>query len=348
MKLYQSGYPPKEVRFPFWSKLLFKFYKFPVPEPIVPENAWKGRKREEALSESFLGDFMYGKKPQIINEKVCYYSTSWGDLRIHAVFPSDVALYNSDEKRPPTQPPIIVYYHGGGYVIGSWATYKRVCVKIANYLGVTVVFPEYRLSPEVKFPGALNDAIDTLHWVAQNGSFLQGDTENVFLMGDSAGGGIAAILALDPNSQFKNVSVKIRGQILLYPWVDLKDNRLSFRLYGKGYGLIDRDVDYFRKCYLNNDGESENPQVSPIHASDFSKAAPALILLGSHDLIRDQGIEFSRKLIEAGISVQMKIYQPTIHGFFTIHSVLPKGKKIDADVYLSIQEFVSKNQIYGN
>ena len=198
---------------------------------------------------------------------------------------------------------------------------------------------EYSLAPEYRFPTAVNDAWKILEWTNDHISNYQDDPTQIYVIGDSAGGGLAAIVGRDYTTKS---SSKITGTILIYPWVDQHQNYPSHEKFGKGYGLTNEYLQFFTNCYKNNDDDLKNPDFSPIFAPNLTKHAKTLIFLASHDPLRDAGLVYAKKLQEHNIPTKIKTYQPTIHGFMQYYSVLPRGKEIIQDFMNTIKVWIKR------
>ena len=227
--------------------------------------------------------------------------------------------------------------HGGGYTIGGFDFYENLCRNLCCFTQSLLIMCEYRLAPEFRFPSAVSDAWGIVHWAINNIQNHNGDPNNLIIVGDSAGGGLACIIGRDAKEKGLQ---QIRGQILMYPWVDQHQNEFSHQKFGKGFGINNELLQFFTQCYQKSSKDLVNPDFSPIFGENLNKSVPSLIFLASHDPIRDSGLKYANKLKNAGVKVLCKTYQPTIHGFAQVFSVLPRGKEIFTDFIATINEWL--------
>ena len=192
-------------------------------------------------------------------------------------------------------------------------THDYICRYITKHSDFMVVSVDYRLAPEYKFPIGLEDCYDALLWVAENAQNFGGDASNLVVAGDSAGGNFAAVVSILAKER---KGPEIKKQILIYPSIDAaKSLTGSAKRYEKGYGLEWEISDSFKKQYVRNDTDRINPLVSPLYADDVSGLPEALIILGQCDILLDEGLKYARKLKDAGVSVEYKVYNGMPHGF---------------------------------
>jgi len=192
----------------------------------------------------------------------------------------------------------IVYLHGGGWVVGSPGSYDQVGRMLANAAGARVVLPDYRLAPEHPYPAALQDAEAALLAALDAGG-------PVAVAGDSAGGQLAAVLA-------RRHARRLAAQLLVYPVLDAGMATASYERFAAGYRLTADDMAWFLAQYGGDPGD---PDVSPLRAPDLAGLPPATILLASHDVLRDEGEAYARRLREAGVAVELVVWPGTVHGF---------------------------------
>jgi len=208
-------------------------------------------------------------------------------------------------------PPVVVYYHGGGWVLGDIDSHDGTCRALANASGAAVVSVDYRLAPEHPFPAAIEDAWAALEWVAANAAELGGDPARLAVAGDSAGGNLAAVVAI----QARNTGAPaLRGQLLVYPVTDATMSHPSIEENASGYFLTKADMEWFFGHYA-----PERPadwRLSPLAAPDLSGLAPALVLTAEYDPLRDEGESYARRLGDAGVPVELIRKDGLIHGFF--------------------------------
>lgn len=234
--------------------------------------------------------------------------------------------------------PALVYFHGGGWVLGDLDAADSICFSLSSLAECVVVSVDYRLAPEHKFPAALEDAYTTLKWVVANAIELHIDPARVGVAGDSAGGNIAAAVALLARDKGEP---KLAYQLLIYPVIQNNFNTESYLKYASGFGLTRDEMIWFWQHYLVDETDAQNPYASPILAEDLSNLPPTLIITALCDVLRDEGLAYAAKLKDAGVSVQLWQGEGMIHSFVSIPQ-LDKGK--EAIAYITTQ----LRQVFGN
>jgi acetyl esterase len=229
----------------------------------------------------------------------------------------------SDESKLP----IVVYYHGGGFTSGDLDTHDGLCRKISNRSGAILVSVAYRIAPEHVFPAAVEDAYASLQWAAQDGVGISGDPSRIAVAGDSAGGNLAAVVAL--KSRDLN-GPKIALQVLYYPTVNMADfGTKSWENFAEGYFLTRTMAQFNYSQYVPAAADRSLPYASPILASDHRGLAPALIVTAGFDPLRDSEEAYARKLAEAGVPTRLSRYEGVIHGFLTVPFIRKADRAID-------------------
>ena len=219
-----------------------------------------------------------------------------------------------------TRLPALVYFHGGGWVIGDLETHDVLCRQITAEAGITVVSVDYRLAPEHKFPASADDAWTATKWVAAHAGELGVDPAKLAVGGDSAGGNLAAVVALQARDAG---GPKISLQVLLYPVTDVGAETQSYRDLADGYLLTREGMRWFIAHYLAKPQDAEDWRASPARAKSLTGVAPALVITAGYDPLRDEGDAYAQKLRAAGVNVDHVSYGGMIHGF------IPMGKLID-------------------
>lgn len=245
---------------------------------------------------------------------------STGDIPVRIYIP---------EGLPPM--PVLVYFHGGGWVLGDLDGADSTCRYLANGAGCVVVSVDYRLAPEHKFPAAVEDAYAATLWVAQNaGAIAVADVTRIAVGGDSAGGNLAAAVALMARDKKTPALVY---QLLIYPVICYGFDTESYREFGQGgFGLTQEEMVWFWHHYLASVADGQNPYASPLLAENFDRLPPACIVTAECDALRDEAEAYAARLREAGVSVQLRRYEGAIHSFVGMAVVIDRGKQALADI----------------
>ena len=226
------------------------------------------------------------------------------------------------EGRPPMG--LLVYFHGGGWVLGDLKSHDGVCRALANGAGCVVVSVDYRLAPEHRFPAGLDDCYAATKWAAENAESIGGDAARLAVGGDSAGGNLAAAVAMMSRDQN---GPAIRLQLLFYPVTDCGlDTPSQKEFAADGYVLSRADMEWFWNHYLRSTADKNNPYACPLRAKNLGGLAPALILTASHDPLRDEGERFAERMMAAGVKTTCTRYDGVTHGFISFADLLDKGK----------------------
>jgi acetyl esterase len=213
--------------------------------------------------------------------------------------------------------PLVVYYHGGGWTLGTLEVGDWLCSSVSARLGAVVVSVGYRLAPRHRFPAAVDDCQAGLRWAASNASALGCDPDRLAVMGDSAGGNLAAVTCLAARDGGALASTRIRHQALLYPATDLTLASASIDENARGPILTRANVLAFRDHYLGPEGDGSDHRASPLLAPDLSGLPPALIQTARHDPLRDDGARYATRLAEAGVEIRCTEYTRSPHGFYS-------------------------------
>jgi acetyl esterase len=216
---------------------------------------------------------------------------------------------------PSSEPsqPAVVYFHGGGWVIGNLETHDYVCRLIANGAKCTVISVDYRLAPEHKFPAAADDAYAATKWVSDSAAELNVDSTRIAVAGDSAGGNVAAVVALMARDRG---GPSIMQQTLVYPVIDHNFGTVSYRDNAEGYFLTTNGMRWFWAHYLASDADGANPYASPLRAETLAGLPPALVISAEYDPLRDEDAAYAERLRADGVDVTYTRYDGQVHGFF--------------------------------
>lgn len=248
--------------------------------------------------------------------------------------PMAIRLFRGLGTPAGTPLPGLVYFHGGGWVIGDLDTHDIVCRQIANAAGCVVLSVDYRLGPEHKFPAAVEDCIAATAWVSRHAAEVAVDAARLAVGGDSAGGNLAAVVALDARDRG---GPAIALQVLIYPGTDMSMRHDSHRRYGEGLFLTRPMIIWFREHYLRTPADREDWRASPLLATDFSRLPPAVVITAGFDPLVDEGEDYAQRLIEAGIPVSVRRFPGQIHGFITMGRMIPDAYAAVEEVALAIR-----------
>ena len=225
--------------------------------------------------------------------------------------PIPVRLYWPDAPRPH---PAIAYYHGGGHVIGSLDTHDLIARNLCHGAAALVLSVDYRMGPEHKFPAAVEDSFAALEWLHQNAASLGADPARLGVHGDSAGGNLAAVVALIARDRG---GPKLRLQSLVYPVADYTLSAPSYDTFAEGYGLLTKAaMQWFQRHYLREPGDAEDWRASPLRAASHAGVAPAIVVAAECDVLHDDGVGYTEALRRAGVAVEYREYPGMIHAFF--------------------------------
>jgi acetyl esterase len=218
--------------------------------------------------------------------------------------------------------PCLVFFHGGGWTIGDLDSHDVVCRKLADEGQLIVISVDYRLAPEHKFPAAVDDAIASTKWIADNARQLGIDAARLMVGGDSAGGNLAAVVAIaarDGNGP------AIAGQVLVYPATDFALTHPSHGEPETSLLLTHSVIRWFRDNYLNGAADVHDWRASPARAKTLVGLPPAYVLTAGGDALRDEGEEYAQRLKEAGVPVAYRTFPGQFHGFFTMGKLLQQA-----------------------
>lgn len=227
--------------------------------------------------------------------------------------------------------PLVVHFHGGGFVLCDLDTHDGMCSELANASGCAVASVEYRLAPETRFPGPLEDCYAALEQLAGRAASLGCDPGRLAVCGDSAGGNLATAVAMLARDR---KGPKLRYQAMIYPALDPGCETASMQEFATGYMLTRDIMKWFWAQYLSGPADAKNPLAAPIVASaaDLAGLPPATILTAEYDLPRDEGEAYAGKLRAAGVPVIARRYLGMIHGFASLPFITEVANRAMADL----------------
>ncbi len=218
-------------------------------------------------------------------------------------------------------PPLTLYLHGGGWVVGTLDTHDGTCRALAQESGSAVLSLAYRLAPEHPYPAPFDDCYEALLWAASHAAELGCDGSRLAVAGDSAGGNLAAAVAIAVRDRGGPV---LRHQLLIYPVTDRDYSYPSYVENGGGdYYLSQDGMDWFWRHYLSGRDEADAPLALVIRTQKLEDVAPATVIAAEFDPLRDEGMAYAGRLQAAGVPVDAYIAEGMIHGFFSMFEAVP-------------------------
>jgi acetyl esterase/lipase len=225
--------------------------------------------------------------------------------------------------------PVVVYLHGGGWVFMGIETHDWICRRLANASGAVIVSAEYRLAPEHPFPAPLDDCMAVTQWLSEHANEVGGDPARLGIAGDSAGGNLAAAVALASRS---DDGPHLRAQALLYPSTDAACATPSFVQNAEGYLLTADTMRWFWEQCLGAHGNPDDVYVSVLRHPDLSGLPPTLVITAEFDPLRDEGEAYAEHLAAAGVDVTLRRYDGMVHGFIGMEALVPDADEALAEV----------------
>lgn len=231
--------------------------------------------------------------------------------------------------------PILVFFHGGGFTVGDLDTHDTPLRSLANRAECIIVSVDYRLAPEHPFPAAPEDAYATTKWVAEHAKEINGNAKRIAVGGDSAGGNLAAVVALMARDRF---GPDLVYQLLIYPNTDASlDSFYPSWQQNDGMILSKAGMEQSYGQYVPNDVDRKNAYISPLYAESLKNLPPALIITGEFDPLRDEGEAYATRLEQAGVKVVATRYNGMIHGFLQMAGELDDGKMLVAQAATALK-----------
>ncbi|MFD4553597.1 alpha/beta hydrolase [Streptomyces sp. NPDC058469] len=231
--------------------------------------------------------------------------------------------------------PVIIYIHGAGWVFGNAHTHDRLVRELAVGANAAVVFPEYDLSPEARYPVAIEQNYTVAQWVVQQGATKDLDPTRIAVAGDSVGGNMTAALTLMAKQRG---DVPLLQQVLFYPVTDAAFDTGSYDQFATGYFLRRDGMQWFWDQYTTDEAERAQITASPLRATteQLTDLPPALVITGEADVLRDEGEAYANKLREAGVAVTAVRFQGIIHDFVMLNA-LRETHAAEAAITLAVE-----------
>ena len=231
-------------------------------------------------------------------------------------------------RNAPAVGPLLVFFHGGGWVLGDLESHDPVCRFLAERAGVRVLAVDYRLAPEHPFPAAYDDCLAGFCWVVDHAAELGADPQRLAVGGDSAGGTLAASVAIAAARE----GLPLAFQLLVYPGTDMRGETESREAFNEGLILDQRFMDLCKASYLPRAEDVTDPRASPLLAEMPDGLAPAYVVTAGFDPLRDEGEAYARRLSDAGVEVELRRFPDQLHGFLQMVGVGRTSRAAVAEV----------------
>lgn len=296
------------------------------PSPAVADLSAEQirRNRDAVLPHRFPFSAVFGAVPASVSISTGRATTRDGEVPVRVYRPT----------RAAATPGLVMFFHGGGWVQGNVRSYDALCAQVSERVGAVVVSVDYRLAPDHVFPAAVHDAYDCTRWATDHASELDIDPRRVAVMGDSAGGNLAAAVTLMARDLD---GPAIAAQILLYPATDATLASPSIERNANAPILDRSDVVGFLAHYRGG-ADTVHPLLSPLHADSHAGLPPALIQTAELDPLRDDGARYAEALRAAGVTVRHTDYVDVPHGFMSFPGAVPCGAQALAEVATVLSE----------
>ncbi len=224
---------------------------------------------------------------------------------------------------PASNLAVLVWFHGGGWVTGNLDTHDQLGRLLADHVGAVVVSVDYRLAPEAKFPAAADDCLAAYEWALAHADEVGGDSGRIAIGGDSAGGNLAAVVALDARDRGLP---QPKLQLLVYPVTNYEFDSEAMVDNATGYFLEAEGMRWFYDHYARTPADFDDARFSPLRATNLAGLARAVVITAEYDPLRDQGAAYARRLTDASVPTEYVQADGLIHGFFGMHDFMPPGK----------------------
>ena len=222
---------------------------------------------------------------------------------------------------------LLVFFHGGGFMYGDLESHDAPCRFLAERSGVRVLAIDYRLGPEQPFPAAYDDAVAAYRWVVEHAADLDIDPTRIGVGGDSAGGNLAAVVAIEA----ARAGLPLALQLLVYPATDAVRQTASAAAFADGFYLTRRFMELANQSYIG-EGDLRDPRISPLYADLPAGLAPAYVATAGFDPLRDEGEAYADRLEAAGVPVERRRFDDQIHGFFNVVGMGRTARAANAEI----------------
>lgn len=233
-----------------------------------------------------------------------------------------------------------VFLHGGGWVLGDLDTHEPVCRRIATVAQSAVLSVDYRLAPEHPFPAALEDAYGAVDWLQAKAAELGASPDAVAVAGTSAGGNLAAAVAL--RWRDRGAGHPLRAQLLAYPVLDPLLSHPSVAEYGEGFYLSVADLRRFVDAYLPDEAARRNPYAAPIYAASLEGLPPTVLATAEYDPLRDEGVAYGKRLQDDGVEIVHHRGTGLIHGYFGLAHLTVVAERACGEVLVAYRNLLHR------
>ena len=240
--------------------------------------------------------------------------------------------------------PLILYFHQGGFVIGDLDWCSPFCSVLAAGARCPVLAVDYRKGPEHRFPAAQEDAWAAYCHVREQAQRFGGDPARIGVGGDSAGGGLAAMVAQRAKAEGTAQPV---FQLLIYPWLIACADNDAYREFGAIDPLRREDIPWFLSHYLADDRDRADPRLSPGLAADLSALAPALVYTAGFDILCDEGESYAQRLAAAGVPVRYRCFDSLTHAFTSLAGVAPSASRALEEIAREVDAALCSGNIFS-
>jgi acetyl esterase/lipase len=239
--------------------------------------------------------------------------------------------------------PLVLYFHQGGCVIGDLDWCETFCTILASIARCRVASVDYRLAPEHPFPAAHDDAWAAFRWACENAGDVQGDPSRIVVAGDSAGGNLAAYIALRARREGGPTPV---AQVLVYPWLALRSgNDPAYDEFRGTYPLDAEGLDWFRRHLLESDHDVSDDRLSPLHVEDLKGLAPAVIATAGFDPLCDEGEAYAARLEKAGVPVTFRCFDSLSHSFTAMSGAIPAARRALEEIAWDLERLLTRPSV---
>jgi acetyl esterase len=260
---------------------------------------------------------------------------------IHAPFSdSSIRLRRWEPKNLSGPRPIVFYIHGGGWVLGSSRSHRAFCELLADEGSCSVFSVDYRLAPEHPYPAAIEDVERAYGWLLEQREIWGWQNHPLVVSGDSAGGNLATILCRRRRDRGASLP---DAQLLLYPVTDFAQNTVSYQKYAHGFMLTRPLIDWFFLHYQAA-GQYEHHDVSPLRCEDLRGLPPGFVVLAGCDVLLDEGRAYARRLQDANVPVDVRVFPNMIHGFVNLLKI-PEARAAALECSHFLQDLFQKHQL---